>query len=92
MRISYEAADEQYARIRMLRNTLIIAAAVLTALVAVVCIVGLRLPTAISHQLGLPVGSIGPTRARCLPKLAATTTIRALELGGSDSTSIAHAA
>ena len=46
-KISYEAADEQYARIRTLRNTLIIAAAVLTALVAVVCIVGLRLPTAI---------------------------------------------
>jgi hypothetical protein len=46
-RISYEAADEQYARIHTLRNTLIIAAAVLTALVAVVCIVGLRLPTAI---------------------------------------------
>jgi RNA polymerase sigma factor (sigma-70 family) len=35
----------------------------------------------ISDQLGLPVGSIGPTRARCLRKLAATTAIRALELG-----------
>jgi hypothetical protein len=40
-RISYEAADEQYARVRTLRNTLIIAAAVLTALVGVVSIVGL---------------------------------------------------
>jgi RNA polymerase sigma factor (sigma-70 family) len=33
----------------------------------------------ISDQLGLPVGSIGPTRARCLRKLAATTSIRALD-------------
>ena len=35
----------------------------------------------ISDQLGLPVGSIGPTRARCLRKLGVTTSIRALELG-----------
>ena len=35
----------------------------------------------IGDQLGLPLGSIGPTRARCLRKLAATTSIRALELG-----------
>ena len=34
MKISYEAADEQHARVRSLRNTLIIAAALLTALVA----------------------------------------------------------
>jgi RNA polymerase sigma factor (sigma-70 family) len=47
----------------------------------------------ISDQLGLPVGSIGPTRARCLRKLAATTSIRALELGrGSEPTSAADAA
>jgi len=32
----------------------------------------------ISEQLGLPVGSIGPTRARCLRKLAANTLIQAL--------------
>jgi RNA polymerase sigma factor (sigma-70 family) len=38
----------------------------------------------ISDQLGLPVGSIGPTRARCLRKLAATPSIRALELGRGD--------
>jgi RNA polymerase sigma factor (sigma-70 family) len=38
----------------------------------------------ISDQLGLPVGSIGPTRARCLRKLAATTSVRALELGRGD--------
>ena len=47
MKISYEAADEQHARVRSLRNTLIIAAAVLTALVGAVCIVGLRFPDAI---------------------------------------------
>ena len=33
----------------------------------------------ISDQLGMPVGSIGPTRARSLRKLAATTSIRALD-------------
>lgn len=32
----------------------------------------------ISEQLGIPIGSIGPTRARCLQKLQATTPIRAL--------------
>ena len=32
----------------------------------------------ISTQLGIPVGSIGPTRARCLSKLAATEPVRAL--------------
>ena len=46
----------------------------------------------ISDQLGLPVGSIGPTRARCLRKLAATTAIRALELNRSERASTADAA
>jgi len=32
----------------------------------------------ISTQLGIAVGSIGPTRARCLNKLAATRPVRAL--------------
>jgi RNA polymerase sigma factor (sigma-70 family) len=32
----------------------------------------------ISERLGVPVGSIGPTRARCLRKLAATAAMRAL--------------
>jgi hypothetical protein len=47
MKISYEAADEQHARVRSLRNTLIIAAALLTVLVGVMCIAGLRFPDAI---------------------------------------------
>jgi RNA polymerase sigma factor (sigma-70 family) len=46
----------------------------------------------ISDQLGLPVGSIGPTRARCLRKLAATPSIRALELGRGDHVLAADAA
>jgi RNA polymerase sigma factor (sigma-70 family) len=46
----------------------------------------------ISDQLGLPMGSIGPTRARSLRKLAATTAIRALELGRSEQASTADAA
>jgi DNA-directed RNA polymerase specialized sigma24 family protein len=32
----------------------------------------------ISRQLGIPVGSIGPTRARCLQKLRGTPAIREL--------------
>jgi RNA polymerase sigma factor (sigma-70 family) len=32
----------------------------------------------ISRRLGIPTGSIGPTRARCLQKLRDTTTLRAL--------------
>src|SRR5215207_1085357 len=47
MKVSYEAADEQHARVRSLRNTLIIAAALLTALVGLVCLVGLSFPDAI---------------------------------------------
>ena len=46
----------------------------------------------ISDQLGLPMGSIGPTRARCVRKLAATPSIRALELGRGDHVSAADAA
>jgi RNA polymerase sigma factor (sigma-70 family) len=46
----------------------------------------------ISDQLGLPMGSIGPTRARCLRKLADTPSIRALELGRGDHVSAAKAA
>jgi hypothetical protein len=47
MKISYEAADEQHARVRSLRNVLLIAAALLTALVVLVCVVGWRVPEAI---------------------------------------------
>ena len=32
----------------------------------------------ISERLGIPIGSIGPTRARCLRRLRATTEIHAL--------------
>jgi RNA polymerase sigma factor (sigma-70 family) len=32
----------------------------------------------VSSRLGIPVGSIGPTRARCLNQLSANTAIRAL--------------
>jgi hypothetical protein len=47
MKISYEAAGEQHARARSLRNTLIIAAALLTVLVVLVCLVGWFFPEAI---------------------------------------------
>lgn len=62
MKISYEAADEQHARVRSLRNTLIIAAALLTALVGLVCMVGLRFPDAIPlcFQPSACPSTIGP--------------------------------
>jgi RNA polymerase sigma factor (sigma-70 family) len=41
-----------------------------------------RLPySQISQRLGIPVGSIGPTRARCLKKLSRTGAIRRLTAG-----------
>ena len=38
----------------------------------------------ISTELGLPIGSIGPTRARCLRKLEATTAVRSLSDVGTE--------
>jgi RNA polymerase sigma factor (sigma-70 family) len=42
----------------------------------------------ISSELGLPIGSIGPTRARCLRKLEAAPSVQAL-IGTSDEVSLA---
>lgn len=39
--------------------------------------------TAVSHSLGIPVGSIGPTRARCLAKLRTLLIARGLDLAAS---------
>jgi hypothetical protein len=47
MKFSYEAADEQHARARSLRNVLITAAALLTLLVVLVCVVGWLFPEAV---------------------------------------------
>jgi hypothetical protein len=47
MKVSYEAADEQHARVRNLRNVLLVAAAVLAALVGLLCLVGVLAPAAI---------------------------------------------
>jgi RNA polymerase sigma factor (sigma-70 family) len=46
----------------------------------------------ISDQLGLPVGSIGPTRARCLRRLAETAAMRAITLETPDAARGAQAA
>jgi RNA polymerase sigma factor (sigma-70 family) len=35
----------------------------------------------ISEQLGMPIGSIGPTRGRCLKKLAALAEAKGIDLG-----------
>ena len=38
----------------------------------------------ISAELGLPIGSIGPTRARCLRKLEATPAVQSLLDSGAE--------
>jgi RNA polymerase sigma factor (sigma-70 family) len=40
--------------------------------------------TEISKRLGIPVGSIGPTRARCLERLRATSTLKAFLASDAD--------
>jgi hypothetical protein len=47
MQVSYDAADEQYARVRSFRNVLITGAVLLSMLVIAVCLVGARYPKAI---------------------------------------------
>jgi hypothetical protein len=47
MQVSYDAADEQYARVRSFRNVLITGALLLSMLVIAVCLVGARYPKAI---------------------------------------------
>jgi hypothetical protein len=47
MQVSYDAADEQYARVRSFRNVLITGAVLLSMLVIAVCLVGARYSTAI---------------------------------------------
>ena len=47
MQVSYDAADEQYARVRSFRNVLITGAVLLSMLVIAVCLVGARYPNAL---------------------------------------------
>ena len=47
MQVSYDAADEQYARVRSFRNVLITGAVLLSMLVIAVCLVGARYPKVI---------------------------------------------
>jgi hypothetical protein len=47
MQVSYDAADEQYARVRSFRNVLVTGAVLLSMLVIAVCLVGARNPNAI---------------------------------------------
>jgi hypothetical protein len=66
MQVSYDAADEQYSRVRSFRNILIIGTILLTLLVVAVCLVGAQHPTAIPlcfHPSSTTAGGIpnGPT-------------------------------
>jgi hypothetical protein len=47
MQVSYDAADEQYARVRSFRNVLVTGAVLLSMLVIAVCLAGARNPKAI---------------------------------------------
>jgi hypothetical protein len=47
MQVSYDAADEQYARVRSFRNVLITGAVLLSMLVLAICLVGARYPKVI---------------------------------------------
>ncbi|TCC48607.1 hypothetical protein E0H75_18635 [Kribbella capetownensis] len=47
MKVSYEAADEQHARLRHVRNVLVVATLLLTALVVAICLTAAAHPTAI---------------------------------------------
>jgi hypothetical protein len=47
MQVSYDAADEQYARVRSFRNVLITGAVLLSMLVIALCLLGTRSPTTI---------------------------------------------
>jgi hypothetical protein len=47
MRISYDAADQQYAHVRSFRNVLITGTIVLSLMVLAVCLLGARYPKAI---------------------------------------------
>src|SRR5450755_4620164 len=44
--------------------------------------------TEISKRLGIPVGSIGPTRARCLERLRATSTLKAFLASDADTNQV----
>lgn len=71
MQVSYDAADEQYARVRSFRNVLITGTVVLGLLVFAVCLLGARNPKAIPLCFN-PSSTSAVTAAGALQKVCPT--------------------
>jgi hypothetical protein len=68
MQVSYDGADEQYARVRSFRNVLITGAVLLSLLVLGICLVGARNPHAIplcSHPSSTTAAATSVSRVVC---------------------------
>lgn len=74
MQVSYDAADEQYARVRSFRNVLITGAVLLSMLVIAVCLVGARNPHAIPLCFN-PSSTTAATAAKVPQKVCPTSEI-----------------
>lgn len=74
MQVSYDAADEQYARVRSFRNVLITGTVVLCLLVFAVCLLGARNPKAIPLCFN-PSSTSAVTAAGALQKVCPTAEI-----------------
>jgi hypothetical protein len=86
MQVSYDAADEQYARVRSVRNVLITGAVLLSLLVIAVCLVGARYPKAIplcsSPSSTTAAAAANAPRIVCpTSEMAATSAPRAGDVG-----------
>jgi hypothetical protein len=81
MQVSYDAADEQYARVRSFRNVLITGAVLLSMLVIAVCLVGAWYPKAIplcSNPSSTTAAAVANVRQMVCPtsEMAATSVPR----------------
>jgi hypothetical protein len=88
MQVSYDAADEQYARVRSFRNVLITGAVLLSMLVIAVCLVGARYPKAIplcsnpSSTTSTTAAPASPRQMVCpTSEMAATSVPRGGDVG-----------
>lgn len=82
MQVSYDAADEQYARVRSFRNVLVTGAVLLSMLVIAVCLVGARNPKAI--PLCSSPSSTTAAAAPAAPHMVCPTSEMADTPGGGD--------
>ena len=86
MQVSYDAADEQYARVRSFRNVLITGAVLLSMLVIAVCLVGARYSKAIPlcsnpSSTTAAAAATGPQMVCPTSEMAATSVPRGGDVG-----------